>query len=397
MLKIASMCYLGPLVVSARDLSVSKYPVPYQQNGKGPYWIAYQINGTRKKIGLKTRDRVEAERLSARLLDRAHAEATLERLAKGKVPGKAKNMPLDYAINRFWNDHVIANLAAHSEIERRLDVINKAIGPDVMVTDIDDEVIKAYKKKREAHISERTKRLLSANTIHGELAEIQRLLVYARDALKIPNMPVIDWRRIKTPEAKRPKRTRILSPAEIILIRSKIGADYGPLIDMACATGLRLHGFTGLRWSNIHSHTRTIQLLIKGQRVHSIHITSEIEAILEAASVHRTDDPDAPIFTFKDGGKRRPVTYWGFQTQWRRAIEGLNIPHATPHDLRRTYVTDYVASTGDLVAASKAVGHTSTRVTEAVYVHLPSPHVRAASEKAAKNRVAARVGALSVS
>ena len=88
-------------------------------------------------------------------------------------------------------------------------------------------------------------------------------------------------------------------------------------------------------------------------------------------------------------GKRYPITYWGLGSWFSRFMKKIGIKNLTIHDLRRSFGSTMLLA-NDMALASKALGHSSIKVTEAHYAFIPDNATRLAAERAAVLRAARR-------
>lgn len=73
------------------------------------------------------------------------------------------------------------------------------------------------------------------------------------------------------------------------------------------------------------------------------------------------------------------ASWWNFRKAVKRAGLGSDV---TPHALRHTAASIMVKSV-PLIHASKMLGHSNTKITEAVYVHLLADDLRSAADATA--------------
>lgn len=83
-------------------------------------------------------------------------------------------------------------------------------------------------------------------------------------------------------------------------------------------------------------------------------------------------------------GDRKPITPGSLSTAWVRMRAAAGIKGLRLHDLRHTTATRVLRATGNLMAASKALGHArfeSALAREPLIVIAPTPAENAASER----------------
>lgn len=188
-----------------------------------------------------------------------------------------------------------------------------------------------------------------------------------------------DWKEHRLKEAG--ERVRELKAAEEGKFVEHLGDGYRDLWRFALASGLRL-AECFLRWDQIDWDARTITVIQKGGRSHTIPLTNEMVAII---SPQRGRHP-VHVFTYVcqrsqkkfglERGKRYPVSYEGMKTAWRRKREKVGALDMRFHDNRHTAATRLVRRTGNLKAAQKLLGHADISTTARFYAHVDMDDLR---------------------
>lgn len=80
-------------------------------------------------------------------------------------------------------------------------------------------------------------------------------------------------------------------------------------------------------------------------------------------------------------GRRYPIRYSAFYSEFKRAAAAIGQPKLRVHDLRHTAGTNTLRRTGNLVAAQKLLGHSSINTTRR-YADVSGEDLREALEKA---------------
>lgn len=157
----------------------------------------------------------------------------------------------------------------------------------------------------------------------------------------------------------------------------------------AVASGLRL-AECFLRWDQIDWSARTITVIQKGNRPHTIPLTSAMVAII---APQRGRHPDQ-VFTYvcarssKDRikGERYPVSYEGMKTAWRRKRGLAGAADLRFHDNRHSAASRLIRQTGNLKAAQKLLGHADISTTARFYAHVDMDDLRTLMEGCSQNQ-----------
>jgi integrase len=143
---------------------------------------------------------------------------------------------------------------------------------------------------------------------------------------------------IGTTRNKEQSRDRVLTPPELRLIWSELGDDdFADIVRLLALTGQRASEIAGLKHSEIHDAA----LLLPGERTknHRPHLVPLPAAALAIIAKHEKRRDRDLIF----GRGAKPFSGW---SKCKERLDeritkanGGEIPHWTPHDLRRTFAT----------------------------------------------------------
>jgi integrase len=144
---------------------------------------------------------------------------------------------------------------------------------------------------------------------------------------------------VGTSRNKEQSRDRVLTPAELRLIWANLGDDhFAAIVRLLALTGQRAGEIAGLRWKEIHDGMILLPAeRSKNHRAHVVPLSCPALAIIDAQE-HRADRD--LIF----GRGTKPFSGWSnckerLDARIKKANRGKDIPHWTPHDLRRTFAT----------------------------------------------------------
>lgn len=185
-------------------------------------------------------------------------------------------------------------------------------------------------------------------------------------------------------------KERFLSPAEAGTLmrtlqslehRGRLSRDHGAVLRLLLLTGARKSEIQQLRWSEVDFLRRRIVLPPERSKtgrssgIRRIPLSQPAIDILVAR-------PRTSTFVFP--GKRGQCGHMtGLQKSWVLVREAAGLGPMRVHDLRHSFASFAIANGESLVVISKALGHTTTRMTER-YVHLADDAVGELAERTAE-------------
>lgn len=181
-----------------------------------------------------------------------------------------------------------------------------------------------------------------------------------------------------------PARSRVLSDDEqrrlLKALESEPDWIAAAVVRLSLATGCRVGEALGARWADLDLEGLSWRLPSpKSGKVQFIALTPTVAKLLEGLPRFA----DCPwIFPGPDGKKHRA----SIRNAWDRLVAAAELHDVVVHDLRRTAGLALVRAAG-LHVASKALRHSTSRVTEKVYAPLTLGDIRDAMVKAEKTRV----------
>jgi integrase len=152
-----------------------------------------------------------------------------------------------------------------------------------------------------------------------------------------------------------------------------INPKYGAAIRLLLLTGARKTEILGLRWTEIDWSRARIVLAPErtktGGKIGMRYIPLSEPAIQVLKRMPRTHE-----FVFPAG--RRMAGYAkGLQKVWCQVREAAGLPGMRVHDLRHSFASLALAQSANIVVISRALGHTTTRMTER-YLHTSDADLR---------------------
>jgi integrase/recombinase XerD len=160
-------------------------------------------------------------------------------------------------------------------------------------------------------------------------------------------------RRIKAPKVPQ-GLPRPISRADLRKLLDALEEDMRRAVCLGAYGGLRVSEAAGLGWHDVDTETRRIRVLGKGGKTRLVGMSPLLlDELL----------PDTGGNVVTAGGP--PYTPGTLQRKVNRAIKAAGVD-ATFHQLRHRFGTVALAATGNLLAVSRAMGHSSPATT-AVY------------------------------
>ena len=357
----------------------------FKPTGSKTYSYDFQLNGRRffgstGKTEKRAAQEVERQCRKAAAAEVERDAATMEQL-KGHAP-----LTIDVAAGRYWTEvgefHAgagttwadLARLVGHFGKDRRLDSLT------------DNDITRLVAWRRGHRLKDRTVMadgspapFIAPATVNRTTVDLLRKL-FTRACKKwgqrFDHEP--DWKDHRLKE--RGEVVRELKAAEEDGFAEHLGEGYRDLWRFALASGLRL-AECFLTWDQIDWDAKTISVIQKGRRPHTIPLTSAMIAII---APQRGRHP-VQVFTYvcarssKDRikGERYPVSYEGMKTAWQRTRVKVGADGLRFHDLRHSFASRLVRRTGNLKAAQKMLGHADISTTARFYAHVDMDDLRA--------------------
>lgn len=307
----------------------------------------------------------------------------------------------------------LRNVQVTHDLEWTLEKLLGWIGPKTLMRDVTIEVLRGAMNRRalEPKISSGKVYLkldpvsglrkpvpLSPRTINKMWRAFRSVYMMARDEWGVPVSP-IPWKKLRLAEPG--PRTREISFAEEEQLLSRLPDGYRQCLKFALLSGHRLTNFALLQWGEVDFDNRTVGVIQKGHRFHSITLTDDMVEILEG---ERGKHPSA-VFTFvatrtwtcpKNGahytkGLRYPLTPQGFVTRYRAAARAIGA-NVIVHDARRTCGCRMLRESANLKLVQTHLGHADISTTAKYYAHiqpdvmLETLNAISAASKARKSR-----------
>lgn len=313
---------------------------------------------------------------STRLSDRSEAERWLENFKKQRLDDIAQLngeqlMSFGALATRWWQDR-----AQHrkdcKDILRILKTFEEDIGSKRIVTTIDNNLIMQLISKRRASGA-------SNGTVNRSVTEPLRAIIKYAEFIGQP-VKRISWRDLLLPEPA--ERVREMGPEEEKLLFEHLRPDFHPIVRFLLATGIRRAEACNLEWKDVDLNSGTFTVRGKGGTVDRRPLSNTALAILQS----EIGNHPKRVFTYivrsrrlamQDRGSRKPIASDTLSTVYYKTREAAGLEDLRLHDIRHTTASRVVRATGNIMAASKVLGHKRVTTTQR-YAHLAAEDVRAA-------------------
>lgn len=181
----------------------------------------------------------------------------------------------------------------------------------------------------------RVKHPVTANRVRTSLAS---LFSWAISEGLVTSNPVTGTKR-----TEEKSRDRVLDASELRLIWNALEDDhFGSIIKLLALTGQRAAEIAGMRWSELKNDVLVLPPeRTKNHREHLVPLSGPARAIIAAQP--RRVDQDGNLRDLIFGFGQGPFSGWGNSKEDldKRIAKkvGRELPHWTPHDLRRSFAT----------------------------------------------------------
>lgn len=326
----------------------------WHTSGRKDLWFIKTVEGKRytKRAGFITR--IEAELLHGQWVDELF-EPTPESKDLMSV-GEAVSVYLEYLQgkgSRYCKD-----------TERMLNRLSKVVGHNTPLNKIDVASAREYQRRivnAGANLSTADRHVAMAKAMFNYVAPdtpnpFRRVNMFNPDNIVI---------RMLEPEQER----KLLDVAERVSLMGLPWIYHYILIAMR--TGLRKQNILKLRWVEIDFKTKFIIIRQKGDRRHSVPMSSDVAALM-------ANTPRESKWCFPN--KNTGLPYTDFQKTWRtcKALAKVEMDFRF-HDLRHHVASKLMSNTRNPIIVQSILGHSDIRITQR-YMHTWSVEMAEAVE-----------------
>lgn len=355
------------------------------QTKKSPYWqYDFQLKGKRYHGSTG----VETKRAAEQFERNQRTKAALGELDDDQ------DMDLDLAGGRWWEE-VGKHRASAAQLEHRLAIASRLIGPKTKIRDITTKSIsiaieirrgEGYTRAKDRPAvdgkpGQRAKRYALANaTVNADVAKpLQRVLNRARKVWQIKNLPEIDWAQLALPEPEQ----------EIRLYTGAQQAAWSAACDATSRYALRMLLTYGLRFGELFFPPEAFipdapggpVLAINKRKKGVLYMplrTDDARQIAARVGQAQAAGLNSTMIERGAGRKVVEVNRYALASRIRVAAKraGLVMPRLI-HGTRHHVGTSILAETGDLKLTQQALGHADIKSTLR-YAHAMTDKLRAA-------------------
>jgi site-specific recombinase XerD len=212
---------------------------------------------------------------------------------------------------------------------------------------------------------------LSPSTVNMTLSALRSV---ARAAKNLGQMSVEQYDRIREVHGVRGTTLpagRALARTEISVLLDACAADDGPagardacLIGLL-ASGLRRAECAALTLADVQGERGSLRVRGKGQKERTVPLDAGVERAVDGWLDVRGRCPGALLCPVRKGGEvlLRPLSGTAVYLALGRRARQAGLAHLSPHDLRRTLVTNMLDSGADVETVRDLCGHTDVSTT----------------------------------
>lgn len=360
-------------------------------------------NGTRRFGGI---DVLRSGKIRARYRDRQgvrhsktfagpHARREAEKWLAAAETDLDRGIQIDHRKGRVtfgeFADHYFETRGGHARTTRARDLVwyRVHIAPTwagVPFERIRPEMIDAWVTRlRKTHVNDDPARpTLAPSTVWDIYVVFRKIILAATRRGFLTTSPIPDDIAEILPKKRRQKTLRFLTEGEVTRLARAFDPPWDVLVYIAAYGGLRLGELAALRVEDFDFTRGTVYVdesvtdvegvLAYGDpksetSIRTVGLPDDVMAVVKEHIEHEVgwDRPSAFLFTSPTGRPFRPNNWRG--RFWSKAVATAGLAPLTPHDLRHTAASFWIADGADLVQVAERLGH-ATLTTVRIYAHL---------------------------
>ncbi|NDJ52810.1 MAG: tyrosine-type recombinase/integrase [Chloroflexi bacterium] len=163
--------------------------------------------------------------------------------------------------------------------------------------------------------------------------------------------------------------------------QTPIGLRDGALIALMYGTGMRRAEVVALNLEDYDSYEARLLVRGKGRKERNVYVVGVMAQLLSSWIEFRGDQPGALFYPAVKGGKfvDGPMSDQAVYNILRKRADQAGVRYFSPHDMRRTFVSDLLDAGADIATVAKMAGHANVQTT-ARYDRRPEETKRQAAE-----------------
>ncbi|MDT8438006.1 MAG: tyrosine recombinase XerC [Wenzhouxiangellaceae bacterium] len=234
-----------------------------------------------------------------------------------------------------------------------------------------------------AYVASLARAGLDPRSIQRQLSALRKFGAWLHDSGRLRRNPALD---LKAPRARR-KLPRTLDPdqvAQLLEISGERPLDLRDraLLELCYSSGLRVSELADARWQRLDANEGLLRVIGKGDKERVVPVGRHALTALARWREVARDLPPAEsdwIFTTLKG---KPLGVRAIQKRiaQRARSQGLDV-HVHPHQLRHSFASHILESSGDLRAVQELLGHANLATTQ-IYTHLDFQHLAQVYDRA---------------
>jgi len=210
-------------------------------------------------------------------------------------------------------------------------------------------------------------------------ATVNKMLSALRGVLKqawmLGMMSAEDYhkaRAVKSVKGETVPAGRELTQQELVALldvcvadRRKLGVRDAALLTLLYGGGLRRAEVVALNLEDYDPETRRLIVRGKGRKERTVYLIDSVALAMAAWLAVRSDAPGPLFYPIRRGGHLEPrqmTTQAGYNALRKRADQA-GVREFSPHDLRRTFVSDLLDAGADIAIVARMAGHTHVQTT----------------------------------
>ena len=217
---------------------------------------------------------------------------------------------------------------------------------------------------------------LSPRSIQRRLSALRKLFGFMTEQGLIKTNPAID---LRAPRVRR-KLPRTLDPDQVLKLLDLPGdapldVRDRALLELCYSSGLRVSELAAVRWDRLDLDQGLLRVIGKGDKERIVPVGRHaIQALLAWRLLQDElpgDPPDLVFTTLKNNAMTVRAIQKRFDLRARQQGLGQSVH---PHQLRHSFASHILESSGDLRAVQELLGHANLSTTQ-IYTHLDFQHL----------------------